>query len=97
MLALASGAARAATKIAPAPNACPDPETIVRKLQERYDTTRTFKAGVRQEMKVKSLDVSDVSEGTVIFKKPGKMRWDSRAAHAADHFGRHVALDLPTR
>jgi outer membrane lipoprotein carrier protein len=76
MLALASAAARAETKIAPAPNACPDPETIVRKLQERYDTTRTFKAGVRQEMKVKSLDVSDVSDGTVIFKKPGKMRWD---------------------
>jgi outer membrane lipoprotein carrier protein len=82
VLALGPGAGRAETKIAPAPNACPDPETIVRKLQERYDTTRTFKAGVRQEMKVKSLDVSDVSEGTVVFKKPGRMRWDFQTPRA---------------
>ncbi len=57
-------------------SACPDPDTIVKKLQERYDTTKTFKADVRQETKVKSIDVSDVSTGTVVFKKPGKMRWD---------------------
>jgi outer membrane lipoprotein carrier protein len=56
--------------------ACPDPATIVKKLQERYDETRTFHAKVRQEMKVASLGVSDVSEGTVVFKKPGKMRWE---------------------
>ncbi|MCC6847948.1 MAG: outer membrane lipoprotein carrier protein LolA [Deltaproteobacteria bacterium] len=62
--------------------ACPDPATIVRKLQERYDGTRTFRANVRQEMRVKSLDVSDVSEGTVVFKKPGKMRWDFRTPRA---------------
>ncbi len=55
---------------------CPDPATIVKKLQERYDETRTFEARVRQEMKVKSMGVSDVSEGTVVFKKPGKMRWE---------------------
>jgi outer membrane lipoprotein carrier protein len=60
----------------PAAGACPDPATIVKKLQERYDTTRTFHAKVRQEMKVASLGVSDVSDGTVVFKKPGKMRWD---------------------
>jgi outer membrane lipoprotein carrier protein len=66
----------AAETALPAGGACPDPATIVKKLQERYDTTRTFHAKVRQEMKVASLGVSDVSDGTVVFKKPGKMRWD---------------------
>ncbi|MCC6766986.1 MAG: outer membrane lipoprotein carrier protein LolA [Deltaproteobacteria bacterium] len=75
------GAARAETRPGGAA-ACPDPATIVRKLQERYDGTRTFRANVRQEMKVKSLDVSDVSEGTVVFKKPGKMRWDFQTPRA---------------
>lgn len=74
--ALPVGLARAGTKVATAAGGCPDPDTIVKKLQERYDTTKTFKADVRQEMKVKSIDVSDVSTGTVVFKKPGKMRWD---------------------
>lgn len=66
----------------PATGSCPDPETIVRKLQERYDGTRTFRAVVRQEMKVQSIGVSDVSEGTVVFKKPGKMRWDFQTPRA---------------
>jgi outer membrane lipoprotein carrier protein len=71
--------ARAETRVAPpAPAAtdCPDPATIVRKLQARYDETRAFKAQFVQEMKVVSLGASDRAEGTVIFKKPGKMRWD---------------------
>jgi outer membrane lipoprotein carrier protein len=55
---------------------CPDPATIVRKLQERYDETRAFRAAFRQEMTIVSMGASDVSEGTVVFKKPGKMRWD---------------------
>jgi outer membrane lipoprotein carrier protein len=76
----------AATTVAPAVSAaandCPDPTTIVKKLQERYDDTRAFKAHFRQEMKVASLGVSDQSEGTVVFKKPGKMRWDFQTPKA---------------
>lgn len=87
VLALVAGSLLAVTAVdaetKPAGGAgCPDPATIVRKLQERYDETRTFRASVRQEMKVKSLDVSDVSEGTVVFKKPGKMRWDFQTPRA---------------
>src|SRR6185436_15325593 len=69
---------RAETKVAPASGGagCPDPATIVKKLQARYDETKAFKAKFRQEMKVASLGVSDESEGTVVFKKPGKMRWE---------------------
>ncbi len=74
----------AETRPAGGPAGCPDPATIVRRLQERYDETRTFRANVRQEMKVTSLDLSDVSEGTVVFKKPGKMRWDFRTPRAQE-------------
>jgi outer membrane lipoprotein carrier protein len=81
-LAVSAVGVGAETRVAPPPNGCPDPATIVRKLQERYDGTKTFKAQVRQEMKVKSLDVSDASDGTVIFKKPGKMRWDFQTPRA---------------
>jgi outer membrane lipoprotein carrier protein len=70
----AAGAASPASAVGTA--SCPDPTTIVRKLQERYDETRAFRAHFRQETRVESLGVSDVSEGTVVFKKPGKMRWD---------------------
>jgi outer membrane lipoprotein carrier protein len=71
--------ARAEAKVASSAAAsedCPDPATIVKRLQDRYDETRAFRADFRQEMKVASMGASDVSEGTVVFKKPGKMRWD---------------------
>jgi len=81
--------AAAETKVAPPPRAgtagdCPDPATIVKKLQARYDETKAFKSKFRQEMKVASLGVSDESEGTVVFKKPGKMRWEFTAPHAQE-------------
>ncbi|MEO8124833.1 MAG: sulfite exporter TauE/SafE family protein [Burkholderiales bacterium] len=83
--ALGSAPGLAETKVASPKTAagdCPDPATIVRKLQSRYDETGAFKSKFRQEMKVASLGVSDESEGTVVFKKPGKMRWDFAAPHA---------------
>jgi outer membrane lipoprotein carrier protein len=61
---------------------CPDPATIVTKLQQRYDETRAFRAEFKQEMRVVSLGASDESTGTVVFKKPGKMRWDFQTPHA---------------
>lgn len=84
LVATSPAPAFAETKPAAAKDTCPDPETVVRKLQERYDTTRTFRADVRQEMKVQSMDVSDVSTGHVVFKKPGKMRWDFETPKAQE-------------
>jgi outer membrane lipoprotein carrier protein len=83
-LLLVTAAAHATTVAAPAKPAsdCPDPATIVKKLQARYDETRAFKAQFVQEMKVASLGVSDRAEGTVVFKKPGKMRWDFQTPKA---------------
>lgn len=69
-------AATGAASASPSSADCPDPATIVKKLQARYDETRAFRAEFVQEMKVASLGVSDRAEGTVVFKKPGKMRWD---------------------
>ncbi|MGE5773646.1 MAG: LolA family protein [Hyphomicrobiales bacterium] len=53
-----------------------DVQTIVRKVQERYDSTRDFTAHVTQETTVASLGKTTTAEGTVAFKKPGKMRWE---------------------
>ncbi len=61
---------------------CPDPVTIVTKLQQRYDETRAFRAEFTQVMRVASIGASDESTGTVAFKKPGKMRWDFQTPHA---------------
>jgi outer membrane lipoprotein carrier protein len=76
-----SGVVDATTVAAPASD-CPEPATIVKKLQARYDETRAFRAKFVQEMKVASLGVSDKADGTVVFKKPGKMRWDFQTPNA---------------
>lgn len=71
-----AGATSTPTPVTAGAADCPDPPTIVTRLQERYDETRAFRADFRQELTVVSIGSSDVSEGTVVFKKPGKMRWD---------------------
>jgi outer membrane lipoprotein carrier protein len=76
------GPAKSANAAASADAACPDPATTVTKLQQRYDATHAFRAEFKQEMRVASLGVSDQSDGTVAFKKPGKMRWDFQTPHA---------------
>jgi outer membrane lipoprotein carrier protein len=55
-----------------------DLDAVVRKVQERYDTTRDFTADVTQEMTIASLGKTTSAHGTVAFKRPGKMRWDLR-------------------
>lgn len=82
LLTLVLFSGRAAHGAATAQPACPDPATIVTKLQQRYDETKAFRAEFKQEMKVASLGASDEATGTVVFKKPGKMRWDFQTPHA---------------
>ena len=53
----------------------PSLDEIVTRVQTQYDTHADFKAHFVQESMVKSLGKKQVSEGTVSFKKPGKMRW----------------------
>ena len=54
----------------------PPLEEVVAKVQRLYDTHEDFKANFVQESIVKSLGKKQMSEGTVYFKKPGKMRWN---------------------
>ena len=49
---------------------------LAQRVQARYDATEDFTANVIQEMTVASLGKTIRSEGTVAFKKPGKMRWE---------------------
>ena len=50
-------------------------EEVVAKVQEQYETHADFKAQFVQESVVKSLGKKQTAEGSVYFKKPGKMRW----------------------
>jgi outer membrane lipoprotein carrier protein len=48
---------------------------IAQRVQDFYNTTKTFKAGFRQRYKVKAYDKTVDSAGQVVFEKPGKMSW----------------------
>jgi outer membrane lipoprotein carrier protein len=48
---------------------------VVRRVQERFDTTKDLTAAVDQELVVASAGKTLHATGTVAFKKPGKMRW----------------------
>lgn len=72
----ATAAASLLLAAATAAAAQPDGGEIARRVQERYDATEDFVADVTQEMMVASLGKTMVSEGTVAFKKPGRMRWE---------------------
>jgi len=53
-----------------------DVKQVVRQVQARYDATHDFSADVTQEMTVASLGKTTTEHGNVVFKKPGKMRWE---------------------
>ena len=58
------------------PAAALDVNEVVRKVQARYDATHDFTADVTQESTIASLGKTVTTHGTIVFKKPGKMRWD---------------------
>ena len=49
---------------------------IVKRLQERYDSTQGFRADFSQEVESATLGQKVEARGTVVFKKPGRMRWE---------------------
>jgi len=63
--------ARAAAKPAPELSA----EQIAERVQGFYDRSHTFRAGFKQQYRVKAYDKVINSQGSVIFEKPGKMSW----------------------
>jgi outer membrane lipoprotein carrier protein len=61
---------------AAAENAAPDVDAIVDRLQKTYESTTDFNARFTQRYTMMVLKKSQESTGTVVFAKPGKMRWD---------------------
>ncbi len=54
----------------------PDAKTVVARVQSFYDQTTDVSAAFYQTYVHKLYNRIDRSKGRVIFKKPGKMRWD---------------------
>ena len=50
-------------------------DDVADKVQARYDATKDFTADVHQELVMASAGKTMHANGTVAFKKPGKMRW----------------------
>ena len=53
-------------------------DTVVDKVQKKYEQISDFHADFSQEAEVKALNKVQKAEGEVWFKKPGKMRWNYR-------------------
>lgn len=51
-------------------------DELVAGVQRRFDATDDLRADVAQEVFLASLDRTVPASGTVVFKRPGKMRWD---------------------
>lgn len=61
--------------IPPAALTAEDLSGVVSKLQRRYDGITAVSADFTQEVSSKIQGRTQVSQGTVFFKKPGKMKW----------------------
>jgi outer membrane lipoprotein carrier protein len=57
----------------------PTAQDIGTKVQQFYDSTKTFKASFTQTYTIKVQNVKKVSSGKVMFEKPGKMNWTYNA------------------
>ncbi|EYF06951.1 LolA family protein [Chondromyces apiculatus] len=53
----------------------PTAEEIGRRVQQFYDSSKTFQATFKQNYTIKVQNVQKVSTGKVVFEKPGKMSW----------------------
>lgn len=73
------------------------PDELARRVQARYDTVRDFSARFEQRYTGGALRRQVVERGTVLVKKPGRMRWDytepERKAFVAD--GRRLYMHVP--
>jgi chaperone LolA len=65
----------AAAGVASQPARAETVDEIVRGVQARYDATSDFTATVHQEIVLTSAGKTVTAEGTVAFKRPGRMRW----------------------
>ena len=57
-------------------------DAALKKLQDRYESTRTLTADFRQTIESPTLTSPLETHGTVAFEKPNRMRWDYAAPDA---------------
>ena len=50
-------------------------QTIVNAIQKNYQSVRTFQAGFEQKSFVNMINRTEIAQGNVQIKKPGKMKW----------------------
>ncbi len=60
----------------PRPPLAPDVKALVDRVQAFYEQTQDFTADFKQEYTYKAFKRTQVSTGTVTFRKPALMRWD---------------------
>jgi outer membrane lipoprotein carrier protein len=65
-----------AAAASPAPHARLDVKAVVAEVQKRYDGAADFRARFTQTLTSAALGRKTNSAGEVMFKKPGRMRWD---------------------
>ena len=72
-----SSAAAGPAQPAPSPKSAGSKEAdaIVRRVQKFYDSAKSFRAEFRQRYTIYAYNRTKDSRGTVVFQKPGKMRW----------------------
>jgi outer membrane lipoprotein carrier protein len=69
-------AATSAAPVPAAPEGKLDLQTVIDRMQKRYDLAKDFRARFSQNYSRAVVGRSTLSTGTVAFKKPGRMRWD---------------------
>lgn len=82
-LALALALASATATLAHAGAAEPEPEELLVPIQEHYRKIETLRAGFRQTSRVVSIGRDELSDGSVVVKRPGRMRWEYVSPHAS--------------
>jgi outer membrane lipoprotein carrier protein len=68
-----------AVVLTPATGEALDASAVAKGLREKYAALEDLSAVFKQESKVVSLGRSRQKEGTILVKKPGRMRWDYTA------------------
>lgn len=61
---------------APEKKVAPEVKELVERMQAFYEKTQDFSSDFKQDYKYKALRRTQTSTGTVIYKKPGLMRWE---------------------
>jgi outer membrane lipoprotein carrier protein len=73
---LAAGLSPSPPPTAAAANGNLDLQTVLTRMQKRYDEAKDFHARFSQNYSRAVVGRATLSTGTITFKKPGRMRWD---------------------